>query len=155
MLMKKTILFAALVLSTNLIGSNYYVTLDNKHYDDSIKIKETYNADGFNNAGIHKDTQTEYNSDGYNQAGFNIYGQTIPITCDTGNIGISISVVHAGSQYTSRFGTNWNTYHTGNIRTGSLESAINISLSNIYSRDGKGYQLRKTGTTSYITCQVS
>ncbi len=31
----------------------------------------TYNKDGFNDLGIHKDTDTEYNQNGFNRGGYN------------------------------------------------------------------------------------
>jgi hypothetical protein len=67
--MKKIILFITLAMSSNVMSSNYVVTLDNKHYNDSIEIKIDYDKDGYNGEGLHKDTGTAFNPQGVNKEG--------------------------------------------------------------------------------------
>jgi ABC-type polysaccharide transport system permease subunit len=135
-------------------ATTYLVTLDDKHYKQSVIIKASYDENGFDNSGIHKDTNTEFDIEGYNVSGLDFYGKIRPITYDIAPLAIVVATVNAGSLYRSGFGTNWNTYYTTSIHTNSLLSAIEITSSSSYSYDGKKYQMRRTGELTYKTCEI-
>jgi hypothetical protein len=62
-----------LIFSSTIYSTEYIVKLKNVNNQD-IKIKLTYNEEGFDSEGIHKDTGTRVNEEGLDEEGFDIEG---------------------------------------------------------------------------------
>ena len=69
--MKIIILLITLAVSTNVMSSDFKITLDKKHYENAITvvIAPKYDDAGFNEEGLHQDTGTTFSPQGINKEG--------------------------------------------------------------------------------------
>jgi hypothetical protein len=75
--MKKLIILSSILFATCINATQYLITLDDKHYKQSIVIDLGIDENGFNKQGIHEDTGTLFNAEGYDAEGYDISGYGI------------------------------------------------------------------------------
>jgi hypothetical protein len=65
-----------LLFINNLFADTYIMKIENQIFN-SISLSKSFNIDGFDNQGNHKDTNTVYNPDGFDINGFDINGYNV------------------------------------------------------------------------------